>query len=190
MERIDPRQLLIDITGILDDLAIPYLVTGGMAVFVWGRPRFTADVDIVIELDQRKGMLLEKALRAFSEKGYIDQTMIDDAIRDNGEFNFIDGETGVKVDFWILKHDAYDQERLRRRIPRTILGKTIYFTSPEDLILIKALWSKESESTRQREDIASIFVISGSDLDRDYLRVWAERLDVSAIITPFLGAES
>ncbi|MBI4253359.1 hypothetical protein HY623_04275 [Candidatus Uhrbacteria bacterium] len=187
MERIDPRQLLIDIVAILEDIDIPYLVTGGMAVFIWGRPRFTADIDIVVELSSLHGLLLKNALRAFSENGYIDQGMIDEAIRDNGEFNFIDDVTGVRVDFFVLKNYAFDKERLRRKIPKTILGRTIYFTSPEDLILIKALWSKESESTRQREDIASIFAVSGEGLDRTYLHEWSERLDVHSIIKPFLN---
>lgn len=187
MERIDPRQLLIDIAETLDDLDIPYLVTGGMAVVVWGRPRFTADIDIVIELDLLHGRLLENALHTLSDKGYIDRFMIENAIRDNGEFNFIDGVTGVKVDFWVLnKNDAYDRERLRRRIQKTILGKTIHFSSAEDLILIKAVWSKESESTRQREDIASIFAISGDGLDTAYLKHWSAQLEVTDMIQPFL----
>ena len=44
------EDLLIKITGILDKLKIPYIITGGMAVSVWGRTRYTADIDIVVEL--------------------------------------------------------------------------------------------------------------------------------------------
>ncbi|MEK7648420.1 MAG: hypothetical protein AAB400_00695 [Patescibacteria group bacterium] len=186
MDQMDPRQLLIDITEILDGLSIPYLITGGMAVFVWGRPRFTADIDIVVELDSQKGELLEASLRRLSEKGYIDSSMIDEAILHHGEFNFIDGTTGMKVDFWVLKNDAFDKERLRRKIPKAILGKEVYFTAPEDLILIKALWSKESESTRQQEDIASIFAISGGILDKKYILRWSKKLDIESVIQPFL----
>jgi len=50
MELIDPRQLLVKVAKVLDNLSIPYVVTGGMAVTIWGRVRFTADIDIVIEL--------------------------------------------------------------------------------------------------------------------------------------------
>jgi len=49
-EVIDPRQLLVVVAEILDRLKIAYLITGGMAVVVWGRPRFTADIDAVVEL--------------------------------------------------------------------------------------------------------------------------------------------
>ncbi len=53
MREADPRQLLVSITKTLKYLNIPYLVTGGIAVLVWGRPRFTADIDIVVELDYK-----------------------------------------------------------------------------------------------------------------------------------------
>jgi hypothetical protein len=49
-ETSDPRHLLIEVARALTKLNITYFVTGGMAVFVWGRPRFTADIDIVINL--------------------------------------------------------------------------------------------------------------------------------------------
>ena len=40
-----PTDLLILISKILDGLRIDYFISGGFAVSVWGRPRFTADVD-------------------------------------------------------------------------------------------------------------------------------------------------
>ena len=40
--------LLIKIADTLKDLKVPYIITGGMAVSVWGRPRYTADIDIVV----------------------------------------------------------------------------------------------------------------------------------------------
>ena len=49
----DPRHLLIRIVEILNKLEIPYIVTGGIAVLIWGRPRFTANIDIVIQLKIR-----------------------------------------------------------------------------------------------------------------------------------------
>lgn len=39
---ITPEKLLCKIAEILEKLRIPYIITGGFAVAVWGRPRFTA----------------------------------------------------------------------------------------------------------------------------------------------------
>ena len=69
MEHIDPRRLLVRIAKILERLKIPYIITGGIAVLVWGRPRFTADIDIVVEIDYRDIRRLESALRELSAAG-------------------------------------------------------------------------------------------------------------------------
>jgi len=190
MAHKDPLELLVGIAKILRTLSIPYLVTGGMAVLIWGRPRFTADIDIVIELQRSDVDKLEIALKALGNKGFIDKDTIIEALSTQGEFNFIDGSTGVKIDFWILGNSAFDQRRIKRRVKKIILGKTIWFSSPEDLILIKAAWYKESQSSRQIEDIESIFAISADNLDRKYLKRWATSLGVSPILAKFLQDKS
>lgn len=182
MERIDPRDLLVQIVGVLDQLRIPYLITGGIAVLVWGRPRFTADIDIVVELKEKDIEGLEKNLQKLSSEGYIDKTLMQKALKTRSEFNFIDGVTGIKVDFWILHDDPFDRSRLGRRVAKEIHNKKIYFTSPEDLILIKLKWYKESQSTRQLEDVESILKISGERLNIKYLMEWAEKLGVSDML--------
>lgn len=187
MEEIDPRHLLVTIAKILKKLKIPYIITGGIAVLVWGRPRFTADIDIVIELPEEKVKGIKEALLALGKAGYIDEISVKLAISREGEFNFIDGVTGVKVDFWIFKKsDPFDASRFKRRRVRTILDEKIYFTSPEDLILIKLKWYLESKSSKQLEDIESIFKISSKILDKRYLASWAKRIGGFAVIKKFL----
>lgn len=179
MSEADPRNLLVKIAKLLDELQIPYLVTGGLAVLIWGQPRFTADIDIVIETKaEDRSRIYEKLLEL--GKSYIDETEIKKAIEIRGEFNFIDGESGIKVDFWILKDDEFDVSRLKRRVAREVLGENVYFTSPEDLILIKLVWYKESGSSRHVEDVESVIKISGDKLDLRYIKEWAEKLTVSS----------
>ncbi|MBI2577291.1 MAG: nucleotidyltransferase [Candidatus Wildermuthbacteria bacterium] len=178
MEQIDPRHLLVRVAQILDELGIPYIVTGGIAVFVWGRPRFTDDIDIVVELKTEKIDQLAEKLQSLSEASYVDANMMRDALRHQGEFNFIDGSTGVKIDFWISKEDEFNLNRFARKVTKNILGKDIYFISPEDLILAKLLWQQISPSSKQFEDVESIFKISGDQLDLEYLAKWAEKLGV------------
>lgn len=179
MKSNDPRKLLVTVVKTLNKLKIPYLVTGGIAVLVWGRPRFTADIDIVVELDRKNANLLGDALMALGQAGYIDSGAVARAIESEGEFNFIHGETGVKVDFWVFrKNDDFDVSRFERRKVETIAGERVYFISPEDLILTKLKWHKESGSARQMEDVESILKISGGKLDLSYLKKWAVKFDV------------
>jgi len=169
---MEQERLLREIAEILKKLDIPYIITGGIAVVVWGRPRFTADIDIVIELKSSKLDRLAGELLKVDKDVYVDKPMMQKALLNKGEFNFIHSGSGLKVDFWILKNDAFDRERMRRRIKKNIAGTDIYLTTPEDLILIKLLWYKESESTRQLEDIVSVLKIQ-ENLDMQHIRKWA-----------------
>ena len=186
MEKIDPRHLLVKVAEILQKLKIPYMVTGGMAVFVWGRPRFTADIDIVVELTSATAEKLIPVLRSLSEINYLDENAARDAINRFGEFNFIDGESGIKIDFWVLKNDLFNQTRLKRRIPKIILGRKVFFISPEDLILTKLLWHKSAGTSRHLEDAESTLKISGGKLNIKYLKRWAKKLEVSDVLSKLI----
>lgn len=181
MQSQDPHHLLVQIAKTLDDLKISYFITGGISVLVWGRPRFTADIDLVIELKREDIERLARALRLLSPEGYIDTDMMKEALQTHGEFNFIESNTGIKVDFWILSNSEFDKSRLRRRVPREVLGIPVYFTSAEDLILIKLKWYKESESDQQRADIESILKIT-KNIDHKYLQKMAQKLGLREIL--------
>ena len=178
METTSHEKLLVQIASILERFDIEYLVTGGFAVSVWGRPRATFDIDIVIKLGEPKVALLAKALRKISEDGYIDEDTAKDAIHHEGEFNFIDSQSGLKVDFWIAKKKGHAILEFKRKKTEKINGQKVYFVSPEDLILSKLEWHQQSQSSRHLEDVESILKISGDKLDKAYLKQWAERLAV------------
>ena len=167
------------VTRILNKFKIPYLVTGGVAIVVWGRPRYTADIDIIIELEKEK---VKKFVAALSQEGYVDEDVVKEALKFKSEFNFIDQESGMKVDFWILENSEFDRSRLRRAIVRKIAGVPISFSSPEDLILKKLLWFNESKSTRQLEDIHSVMAIIENKLDYGYLRDWAKKQETLGLL--------
>ena len=173
MEIISPEKLLIRVIPVLEKLGIDYFVTGGMAVSVWGRPRSTFDIDIVVKLINPQIAPLSKALRKISEFGYISEETAKGAIERKGEFNFIDPETGVKVDFWVTKNDEISSVEFSRREIKKLNEKKIYFISPEDLILSKLIWYKQAESSKHLEDIGSILKIQ-KKLDLKYIKKWAE----------------
>lgn len=179
---MDFQKLIAKIAKTLDGLNIPYAVTGGYAVSIWGRLRATFDIDTIIELPESKKTLLIKALRKISKTGFIDDDMVSQAIERKDEFQFIHVESGIKIDFWVLGDDEFSLSKIKRRKAKIIEGGKIYFLSPEDLILSKLLWYKESVSTRHLEDAASILRISKTKIDKAYLKKWAEKLHVSKIL--------
>ncbi len=171
---MEQDELLRKLGKVLAKLRIPYLITGGIAVVAWGRPRFTADIDVVIELLPKNLEQLAKELEAIDNDVYVDRNMMSRALTTQGEFNFIHPSSGLKVDFWILTNEKFDRERMRRRIKRKIAGIPLFFSSPEDLILIKLRWHKESGSEQQLRDVESIIKIQ-KKLDWRYLAKWSKK---------------
>lgn len=186
-EPLDPEKLLVKIAEILERLKIKYFVTGGFAVSVWGRPRATFDIDIVIQVMESQISPLTKALRLVSKLNYIDEEMAHKAVKSKREFNFIDSASGLKIDFIVGPDDEFSRLKFKRSHSKTIDGQKVYFISPEDLILSKLLWHKESLSTRQLEDVESVMRISGENLDWSYLEQWAGRLEVLEVLRKLRG---
>ena len=176
-----PEKLLCKIVKILEKLNIPYIVTGGYAVAVLAKPRFTADIDIVIELLPQKISLLSKELFSIDRDVYVSEKAIEEALEQKGEFNFIHPQTGLKVDFWIKK---YPFERFEKAIVVRVGKQDVKFISPEDLILSKLIWYKERQGAKQLEDVSAILEISRPDLD--YIKEWAIKQTTIEILNKIL----
>lgn len=181
---MEAENLLIKVTQALENLKIPYLVTGGIAVAAWGRVRATFDIDIVIEIEKEKISPLVESFKKISPAGYADEEMVKDALREEMEFNFIDSETGLKVDFWVRKDNEFSKNEFARRIPKEISGQEIYFISPEDLILRKLQWYKMGKISKHLEDVESVLKISKVDLN--YIKNWAKKQSTIKILEEIL----
>lgn len=169
------KQFLVRISATLDELKIEYAVSGGIAVSVWGRPRYTADLDIVVEIASKEKIeaMTEKLLKKF-KAGYLDKEAALTAYKDKGEFNLIEPEYGLKADFFVIGSDEHQKLEIKRAKNKKIGGKLIKFISPEDLIIAKLKWYRESESDRQLEDV--IAVLEAGKLDQKYLHSWIKKL--------------
>jgi len=155
----------------LEMLKIPYFITGGFAVNVWGRIRTTHDLDVIVAITIKD---LPAIINIFlPEEFYFSDVAAKDAILTKNTFNVIHHKTGLKIDFWILKDDIFGKAQLKRRKKAKFLDQPIYFVSPEDLILIKLKWYKECESDRHFFDALSVWQAQ-KGLNKRYLERWAE----------------
>lgn len=154
----------------LEKTKIPYLISGGFAVNAWGRIRTTHDLDVIIAVSLKEAMSFKKIFKP--EEFYFSEEAAEQAIMVKSTFNVVHHETGLKIDFWILPDDIFGKSQLRRRIKAKFFGQSIYFVSPEDLILIKLKWYKESESDRHFFDALSIYQTQ-KKLNKKYLDKWA-----------------
>jgi len=174
---VTQAELLRYLVETLDGLAIDYMIVGSHASIYYGEPRFTQDVDVVVELTS-------SALPGFLERFpraefYVSEDAARDALARRGQFNIIHGASGVKIDVFIGKDTEYDRVRFARRQKLPLVpGREAFFARAEDVILYKLLYFKDGGSDRHLRDIAGILAVSGPDLDVQYVSHWAPRLGV------------
>ena len=167
----------------LEELGVAYHFGGSVASSVHGIPRLTIDVDIVADLRLEHVRPLVKQLEA---EYYIDADAVRDAIRRRGSFNAIHLDTILKVDVFIPKTRAFDQEELRRTRQEVLVEGTrpFYTASPEDTILNKLEWYRMGGevSTSQWNDILGVLKVQGTTLDMAYMQRWAKALQVTDLL--------
>lgn len=81
---------------------------------------------------------------------YLDREMILDAIRSRSSFNLLHPSSGNKVDFWILRNTEFDASRFSRRQKENVFGMGMWVTAPEDTILSKLDWAKQSGGSEKQ----------------------------------------
>ena len=101
---MDLVSLLKIVVNRIERLEIPYILTGGLAVSFWGTARTTHDIDIVIDAKEEDR---DKIINIFKKDFYISEEAVSHAIKERFVFNIIHNQSGLKVDFWIIKEDPY-----------------------------------------------------------------------------------
>ena len=99
-------------------------------------------------------------------------------------FNLVDTENAVKVDLFVVGDGLLDRMQIQRRVRIVVPGapEGIWVTSPEDQVLRKLDWFRQSgtASDRQWRDVVGILRVYGSQLDREYLSDSARAINLSA----------
>ena len=177
---MDLSELLAFLVETFDDLDVRYLVTGSTASIFFGEPRFTNDIDVVLDLDLAK---VEQFCRKFPATDYyLSQPAVNEAVQRHSQFNIIHPASGLKVDVMIPDDSPFNQSRLSRVMRETIADDVeVCFASPEDVILKKMEYYGLGGSEKHLRDITGVLKACGDRVDRSYIDVWAERLDLVEI---------
>jgi predicted nucleotidyltransferase len=170
-------EVLKEVVRRLDETAIAYMITGSTAANFYAVPRMTRDIDIVVELSDRD---TGKFILAFEKDHYLEPETVRDAVKNKGMFNLIHDEYVIKVDFVVRKDTSYRRREFSRKKKISVDGQDLYVVAPEDLILSKLEWAKESKSEVQLKDVKNLLQ-SVKQLNRRYLTRWAKQLGVDSL---------
>jgi hypothetical protein len=159
----------------LERLEILYALVGSYGSSIFGEPRFTRDIDILIELPESKASDFCAAFPA--SDFYLSEPDVRDAIRRRFQFNLLHPASGNKVDFILPRNDLWSRTQLSRskriQLQPELDGSV---AAPEDVIVGKLWYFSEGGGERHLRDIAGILRVSSDKVDRNEIERWAREL--------------
>lgn len=161
----------------LHGTGLPYMVTGGLAAIVYGEPRLTNDVDVVVGLRPSDAARLLAAFPAASCYLPPIETIREEAARPaHGHFNILDLETTLRADVYCAGEDPVMAWGLARRRAITFGEDQLSIAPIEYVIVLKLRYFRESRSDRHARDVAAMRRWSGDLIDLPALQEWITRL--------------
>ena len=162
----------------LERLGLPYCVTGSVAASVYGEPRLTADIDVVLLL---KASDIDALRRAFPESGYYvppEETLRLQAARGSrGSFNLIHHASQFKADIYLAAHDPLHLWALEHRRRVALEGGGAWIAPPEYVVLRKLEYFREGGQDKHLRDIR--YIVAATPLDRAFLDGEVARLGLT-----------
>jgi predicted nucleotidyltransferase len=155
---------LEDLQVWLHSRSTPFVVIGGVAASLLGRPRLTQDIDLTVIVDPDEW---EQLLASGQEHGF--EARLSSALdfaKQNRVLLLRHVASGISVDV-ALGALPFEQQMIRRARPTEVGPLSIPLATPEDLIIMKAI----AHRPRDMEDIESVLSIH-PDLDRRRVLRW------------------
>jgi predicted nucleotidyltransferase len=176
------EKLIKKIARQLDTAKIPYMIIGGQAVLLYGRPRLTRDIDITLGIDTNKFSLLAEICRklelhvlAKDPEEFTSQTRVLPAEQSTSK---------IRVDF-IFSFSTYEAQAIARANEVLIDNYPVKFAACEDLIIHKMVAGRAIDE----EDVKSVVSKNRKSLNVKYIRKWlsefAEMPDHQEILKKF-----
>ena len=167
-------EFLRRVTAALDMTGVPYMLTGSVASSMYGVPRATNDIDVVVAPTREQLLSLVQLFQRVGLVADVDTALA--ALRTKGQFNVIDFPKGWKLDVIVRKDREFSAIEFERRETHEVEGMRLTIATPEDVLIAKLEWAKMGESERQVADAAGILKMQGATLDRGYIRRWVTAL--------------
>ena len=175
-------------TDLLEQGGIPYVITGAIASIIYGEPRLTNDLDLVLNI---KSSDMDRFTQLFPlEQFYCPpkETILLEIRREaRAHFNLIHHESGFKADCYLvgadpLQHWAFANKRMIQ-FPS---GKNLPLAPPEYVILKKLEYYQEGKSEKHLRDIENMLKVSSEIIDPVFLKFEAQKRGVADFLIPLL----
>ena len=169
---------------------IEYMVTGGLAAVVYGHPRLTLDVDLVIRLAPKDAPRFAALWSPDEFYGPPIEAILEERERpEHGHFNVIHRDSAMRADIYLAGDSELNAWALQHRSLRTVEGEVVQFAPIEYVIVMKLRYFQMGGSDRHLRDVTRMMEISGSEVDLPTLPHWITRQHLEGEWTKALGYE-
>jgi hypothetical protein len=165
----------------IDTLGIPYMIVGSFSSNHYGIPRSTGDANFVLELGS---FSISQLARQLGPEFKLDPQMSFETVTGTLRYEAELTENPFKIEFFLLSRDPHDQERFQRRVQASILGKSVWFPSVEDVIITKLRWALIGNRSKDRDDVRDVIAVQSVEgrIDWDYVHAWCDRHGTRALL--------
>ena len=161
----------------LTRLGIRYMISGSVAAMLFGEPRLTLDIDLVVFLGEHDAPRL--AIAYPPPEFYLpppEVIAIERARERRGHFNVIHTTSGLKADVYPSNDNPLHDWAIARARTFPLVGESVTVAPPEYVIIRKLEYFREGGSEKHRRDVRSMLGVSGDRLDRPGMEEWLERM--------------
>lgn len=180
-DRGNSQNLILEVIGLvaeaLEAAGIDYAIAGSMASGVHGEPVTTQGVEILVRMNEQQARTFSRTLPA---RFYHDEESLAEAARSGGFVNVIDMDTAFRVEVSRVPLTPFHRNVFQRRQTLEFEpgGAAFKVVSPEDIILMKLLWRKDTQSVKQWENALSVARVQGARMDWKYLFEQARKVGI------------
>lgn len=178
---MSPPELVALFLAPLEATGVQYMVTGSVAATIYGEPRLTQDVDLVLQLSSSDAA---RVVDAFPDSEYYApplEVLTDEAGRPtDGHFNLLHRETGLRADCYLAGDDALCLWGLANCRSLAVGEQRIRVAAPEYVILQKLRYFRAGGGEKHLRDIARMLRVSRDGIDYTVIASWVESLGLVA----------
>lgn len=169
-KKIQFSDLFFQVISFLEKAKIDYLLIGGVAVGVWGKPRITEDIDFIIFISRKE---IKRITKEANNLGLEFKEVPHPQF--SKTFVYRISKSIYHADF-IVASTKFEKSALKRKVKVKIYNKDVFVPTKEDLLLLKIIPGRGIDIF----DAENIAIRHQGKLDEKYLLKWAQKLSDEA----------
>jgi len=166
-------ELAIAVIAACEAEGVDHMVTGAFATSVYGIPRLTKDIYVVLSL-AGGDPVSRVAVRLNPIVEFDPQVQFDTLTWGKRLVGVTRQNPPFKVELFELFEDPFVRQQFsrKRRMPSEQLGRIIWLPTPEDVVVQKLRWGRNKDL----DDARDVLAVQGPEsLDMAYIQQWCAR---------------